>query len=162
MTELRSQPIFLTVEGRERLEQRLRGYLEQLQTLVSPPVDEAEDSADQSVQLEGSDDRSQLADMISALQHTLDRARPVDLGPDDGVVRLGSTVTLRDARGEERRVQLVDGAEVERGGADVALDSPVGLAIFGRTKSDQVSVRLPSGEQRFTLAAVEPYRPPIS
>jgi transcription elongation factor GreA len=159
MTGSQERPIVLTARGRARLEERLQGWKEQLETLQAPPVDEPEDVGDQSIQLEGDDDISRLADMIAALQLTLDRAEPLAAGPEDGVVRQGSTVMLRDDQGQEQRVQLVDGAEVESDLGDVSLDSPVGQAILGHAAGDQVSVHLPSGERRLTLVSVEPYRP---
>jgi transcription elongation GreA/GreB family factor len=161
MTNAGQRSVYLTAEGRRRLEQRLQGYSEQLQRLQSPPpVDEARDWGDQATQLDSADDLARLSDQIAVLQDTLSRARPLDAGPDDGVVRHGSRVTVRDEQGGARRFKLLDGVELEENPEEVSLDSPMGQALLDRTQGEAVTVHLPSGEQRFTITSVEPYRPP--
>jgi transcription elongation factor GreA len=159
MTTSQDSPLFLTERGRARLQQRIQDYAEQVRRLQAPPADEPLDAGDQSIQLEGDDNIARIEDMIATLQATLDRAAPLATGPDDGTVRQGSTVVLRNEQGEERRVELVDGAEVESDAGEVSMDSPVGRAILGHAKGEEVAVRIPSGEQKLTLVSVEPYRP---
>jgi transcription elongation factor GreA len=158
--EGRDEPIFLTAAGRRRLEQRLAGYGAEESGLT--PADEGQpeggDSGDASVQLEEADDRDLVRGLAERTREVLARARPVPEGPDDGVVRLGSTVRLRDAGGAESRLQLVDGAELEEGEPQVSADSPVGKALLGRRAGDEVAVDSPDGGYRVTLLAVEPYR----
>src|SRR5439155_26413236 len=116
------------------------------------------------VQLAEADDRDLVRGLVERTRDVLARARPVPEGPDDGVVRLGSTVRLRggdgDVDGGESRLQGVHGAEFDDESAQVAADSPVGEALLGRRAGDQVVVETPAVERRLTLLAVEPYREP--
>jgi transcription elongation factor GreA len=161
-TNEEQRPIYyLSAEGLRRLQQRLQGYRESLRLLQTPPsADEAHDFSDQADTIEEADDAARLADQIALLEQTLSQARPLAAGPDDGVIRQGSSVVLRDARGGQRRFTLLEGIELEADPEEIAIDSPLGRALLGHTAGDAVAVRLPAGEQRFTIVAVEPYRPP--
>jgi transcription elongation factor GreA len=97
--------------------------------------------------------------MIDRLRALLVRALPLAAGPDDGIVRQGCTVVVRDDAGGERRFQLLDGAEMEDDAAGAAVDSPIGRALIGRSAGDSVAVRAPSGERRLIILSVEQYHP---
>lgn len=163
MANAEDRLIYLTAEGRRRLEERIQEYQAQLRQLQIPPTgDEARDRGDEAGELESADDAARVADLVAELQGTLRDARPLAAGPDDGIVRQGATVVVRDEQGQQRRLRLVDGAEVEANSEDVSLDSPVGQAILGRAQGDEVTVKLPGGESRLTMVSVEPYRPLVS
>jgi transcription elongation GreA/GreB family factor len=152
---------YLTQKGKERLQQRLESYMQQLRTLQAIVPDDVENTeyADQAGHLETEDDIAQLQGMIDRLRSLLARALALTPGPDDGVVRQGCTVAVRDEAGGERRFQLLDGAEMEDDTAGAAVDSPIGRALLGRTRGDTVAVSTPSGERLLTLASVEQYNP---
>jgi transcription elongation GreA/GreB family factor len=159
MANAEDAPIYLTPEGQRRLEQRLQDYTEQFQRLRPPaPVDEAQDTIDQADELESADDVARLTDMIAMLQDTLGRARPLGEAPNDGIVRHGSTVIVRDAEGTEHQFKLLDGVEVEAGPEEISLDSPMGRALLNRARGQELTVALPHGEARFTIVSVRPYR----
>jgi transcription elongation factor GreA len=164
MAERRDTPIHLTAAGRRRLEQRLADDRAEVTNRSSPDEGQPEgsDTGDAAVQLAEADDRDLVRGLVERTRDVLARARPVLEGPDDGVVRLGSTVRLRegDGGGGESRLQVVHGAEFDDESAQVAADSPVGEALLGRRAGDQVVVETPAGERRLTLLAVEPYREP--
>jgi len=161
MTEAEGTRAHLTTEGRERLERRLESYGQQLRLLraILPDSDEDNEPADAAGRLQTEDDIAQLQGMIDRLRALLVRALPLTAGPDDGVIRQGCTVVVRDEAGADRRFRLLDGAEMEDDAADAAIDSPIGRALIGRSAGDVVAVRTPSGERKLTLISVEPYRP---
>lgn len=171
---MEAEVVYLTGAGRRRIEQRLA---EQEAELASrTPADEGQpeagDSADAATELAEADDRDLVRGLIERTRDLLSRARPVPQGADDGVVRLGSTVRVRDSEapdGEpgETVYLFVDGAEAgvppapgdERGPAEpVAADSPVGAALMGHEIGSQVTVSTPNGTRTLTVLAVEPYR----
>jgi transcription elongation factor GreA len=152
---------YLTERGKERLQLRLESYLQQLRTLQAIIPDDVENTeyADAAGRLETEDDISQLQGLIDRLRSLLARALPLAPGPDDGVVRQGCTVAVRDETGAERRFQLLDGAEMEDDTAGAATDSPIGRALLGRSAGDRVAVATPGGERLLTLVSVEQYKP---
>lgn len=159
MSEQSQEPCYLTNAGRRRLEQRLAGYLEQLRRLQSPAEDRGvEDRADAAGDLETADDQAQLQDLIDVLRTLLERVRPLPEEPDDGVIRQGSTVEVRDAQGTQQRLMLVDGAELEDGADTVSTDAPVGRGLLGHRMGETVAVPAPHGERVLTILSVKPYR----
>jgi transcription elongation factor GreA len=160
MADGRDEPIYLTAAGRRRLEQRVADYGGAVAGLSSPDQGQPEegDSGDAALQLAEADDRDLVRGLAARARDVLARAQPVPEGPDDGVVRLGSTVRLRDGAGAESRLQVVAGAELDEGSSQVAADSPAGGALLGRRAGEEVAVDSPGGGYRVTLLAVEPYR----
>ena len=158
MARADDEPIYLTTEGRQRLEQRLAAYeVEFRQRRHDAGGDEAEDTVDEATDLEAADNQIRLGDLIADVRSTLDRAQPLTAPPDDGVIRQGDTVRVRDAAQREEQYQLVDGAEVEQTAEQAAIDSPVGRALLGHQAGDRVAIRTPSGERVLTVLSVEPY-----
>jgi transcription elongation factor GreA len=160
MAEGRNEPIYLTAAGRRRLEQRVADYGGEVADLSSPDEGQPEegDAGDAALQLVEADDRDLVRGLAARARDVLARAQPVPEGPDDGVVRLGSTVRLRDGDGAEQRLQVVDGAELDESASRVSTDSPTGRALLGRRSGDEVTVDAPGGGYRVTLLGVEPYR----
>jgi transcription elongation GreA/GreB family factor len=70
-------------------------------------------------------------------------------------VRFGARVTVMDAEGDERTWLIcgVDEAEPENGA--VSWVSPVAKALLGREVGDEVTLRLPRGEQRLEIVEID-------
>jgi len=160
MAESNDATIYLTDTGRRRLQARIQAMEENLrqQREAGNPGDEAEDESEESVDLQAEDDRLRLQALIDEARDVLDRAVALPSSPDDGVIRHGSTVTIRGDDGAEQRLMLLDRVEVEPTGEEVSTDSPVGQALSGRKIGDRVTVIAPDGERPLTVLAVEPYR----
>ena len=153
-------PIYLTTEGRRRLEERVAAYETELrQRSADTGGAEAEDRVDAATDLEAADDRLRLEDLITDLRRTLARARPLPPPPDDGALHQGDTVRVRDEARREEQYRLVDGAEVDVRDGQAAVDSPVGRALLGHRPGDRVAVDTPNGERMLTVLSIQPYRP---
>jgi transcription elongation factor GreA len=155
------RPIYLTDVGRRQLENRLSEYVAQRARLTAwstEPTD-VQDSVDQSDRLEAADELARLDDQIAQVQDTLRRATPLPGGGADGVIRLGSTVRVRDDDRGESSFTLVDAAELEWNEEAAAIDSPIGRALIGHQQGDEVIVEAPEGSRRLWVLAVQPYRP---
>lgn len=84
-----------------------------------------------------------------------DTSRPVGPGEGDGVVRLLSTVRVREAADEEEYT-IVQSADALAVPGRVSLESPVGRALLGRRRGDRIEVRTPGGIRRLTIVTVTP------
>ena len=146
------RPIYLTEVGRRHLEDRLGEYGAQRARLTARSMDPTDvlDSVDQSDRLEAADELARLDDQIAQVQDTLRRALPLPAGATDGVIRLGSTVRVRDDDRAESSVTLLDAA---------AIDSPIGRALIGHQQGDKVIVQTPERSRRLWVLAVQSYRP---
>ena len=105
------------------------------------------------------DQLTPLQDRLAQNQAVLERAQPMPEGPDDGVVRHGSTVRVRDEAGEVDQFMIVESAELDATAADqVAADSPLGRALLGQRAGSHVAVDAPEGRRVMTILSVESYR----
>jgi transcription elongation factor GreA len=152
-------PVYLTAAGRRRLEERVARYSAQITAWRSGEGDDlaVDDRGDEAERLEEAYDVTAVQDRLAAAQAALDRAVPLPEGPDDGVVRLGSTVTVREGE-EQSTFMVVDPAELDEGGTQAATDSPVGRALLGRARGDRVAFEVPAGRRVLTVQSVAPYR----
>lgn len=160
MSQLPEGPVYLTPDGRQRLEEQAARYAADVAAWRSGGTDETttEERGDAAERLIEADDLVPAQDLLAATRSILSRALPMPEGPDDGIVRLGSTVTVRDEQGVESRYMIVDPAEVADREAQVSSDSPVGHALLGRARGSQVAIDVPAGRQVLTVQLVEPYR----
>jgi transcription elongation factor GreA len=75
---------------------------------------------------------------------------------NDGVVAPGKVVTIRHEGGEPETYLI--GSREERGGDHDVLtpDSPIGQALIGRSAGETVSAKVPAGELKVEIVAVQP------
>jgi transcription elongation factor GreA len=69
-----------------------------------------------------------------------------------------STVRVRDEEGEEEYT-MVRSAEADAALGRISAESPVGGALLGRRRGDEVEVQTPGGVRRFTVVDVIPPGP---
>src|SRR5215211_1813595 len=102
MSQLREEPVYLTPAGRQRLEDRAARYARQVAAWRSggTAAPGGEDRGDAAERLMEADALVPEQDLLAKTRAVLDRALPMPEGLDDGIVRLGSTVTVRDEGGE--------------------------------------------------------------
>jgi transcription elongation GreA/GreB family factor len=75
---------------------------------------------------------------------------------DTEAIEIGDTVSVRDSQGETERYVLVDGNARTRARNDwVSVSSPLGAAILGRGKGDEVHVESPSGTMSYVIVDFE-------
>jgi len=81
-------------------------------------------------------------------------------GAQRGVASIGSVVEVEDlASGDVREYRLTGGYEEMRAN-DISANSPIGQALLGRQRGDEVTVELP-GDRSVVLGiiAIRPQRP---
>ena len=110
-----------------------------------------DDPFDEALHAQLSNERNQIADALV-------RAALIDNEPfDTHAIELGDTVTVRDLQdGSEQRYVLVDGTVGSRLQEDwVSATSPLGAALVGRSKNDEIVVDSPGGRTRYLVLAFE-------
>lgn len=71
------------------------------------------------------------------------------------IVSIGSTVTLKYKDGKEVTYYLVGSNEVDPLNKKISDLSPIGIAVIGKTKGDNVTIAAPSGEKEATITHFE-------
>ncbi len=70
-------------------------------------------------------------------------------------VAFGSTVTILDEDGNERRLKIVGEGESDFGGEQISWKAPMAKALFGKRIGDVVTVKRPKGELEVEIMALE-------
>src|SRR5215212_2416767 len=93
---------------------------------------------------------------IADLEDKLARAMIIDPTTLSGDrVVFGATVTLRDEDEKKVRYQLVGQEEADARIGRISYNSPLGRALIGRQKGEEVEVTTPSGERYYKVAKLE-------
>jgi len=149
---------YITPEG----EQALRAELHYLWKVERPQVVDAVREA------AGNGDRSENGDYIYGkrrlreidsrvrfLTRRLGVLEIVNRVPDEtGKIFFGAWVTLEDSAGVEQRWRIVGPDEFDIARGNLSMDSPLARALLGKRLDDEVRVRSPSGEQRYSITAI--------
>lgn len=152
------KPVFLTPEGRARLEEELNHLRTVKRRKVAERIHQAKESGDITDNAEYDDAKNEQAIVehrILTIERLLQNAVLIDNnshGTDS--VRLGSKVTVSDSEGEESTYIIVGSAEASPGDGKISNESPVGQALLGRKVGDHVVVRVPAGMLSLTVVAI--------
>ena len=93
---------------------------------------------------------------IADIDDKLSRAMIIDPTTLSGnKVVFGATVTLIDEEKKKVRYQLVGQEEADAKVGRISYNSPLGRALIGRQKGDEVEVSTPSGDRYYEVAKVE-------
>jgi transcription elongation factor GreA len=153
-----AKEIFLTPEGRKKLEQELH----ELETVKRPEIGEririAREFGDISENSEYDDAKTEQAWMesrIIEITQILSTATVVEAPKRSNKVSVGSVVTVRMGDESERTFTLVGAAEADIATGLISNESPVGAALLGSKKNDVVKVETPKGTQlEFTILKI--------
>ena len=100
--------------------------------------------------------QGQVEAMLGDLEDRLSRALVIDPTTLSGdKVVFGATVTLIDEDKKKIRYQLVGQTEADARVGRISYNSPLGRALIGRQKGDEVEVTTPAGERYYEVAKIE-------
>ena len=144
-------------------EQRLRDELEQLWRHERPRVTQAVAAAsaqgDRSENAEYTYGKRRLREIDARVRHLRKRLEGmvvVGAPPSDrGRVFFGARVTLETAAGEELRYRIMGPDEFDQEPGGISMDAPLARALLGKPLDAEVTVALASGEQCYTIVAID-------
>src|SRR5689334_5160981 len=152
--------VILTPEGLEKLKQEIEYLSTTKRREVAERIKEAREFGDISENSEYDDaknEQAMLESRIASLEDKLRSASAIDakeLSAD--VVRVGSQVQVKDDKGTELTYTIVGSTEADPSANRPSSESPVGKALVGRKKGDNVTVVLPARKQReLTVTKIE-------
>jgi transcription elongation factor GreA len=155
---MHDKPVFLTPEGRVKLE----GELKQLREVRRPEVAERirlskefSDTDDNAEFEEAKNEQAFVEGRILTLEKMLANAVPINADHQlHDAVRLGSNVTVITDEGDKEEYTIVGSAEVDPVHGRISNESPVGRALLGRRIGDDVEVKIPAGVLRLKISAI--------
>lgn len=148
----------LTPEGREKLEQELH-YLEtEKRAEVGERIKVAREFGDISENSEYDDAKNEqgmVEARIAEINQILSEATIVDTPKKSNKVTVGAVVTV-NMGGKERVFTIVGGAEADVAAGKISNESPVGAALLGHKKDDEVTAIGPTGREiKMTILKIE-------
>ena len=150
--------VILTPEGLSNL----KAELEQLSTVrrreVAARIKEAREFGDISENAEYDDAKNEQAMLearIAQLEEKLRSATVIDnseLGTD--MVRVGSVVHVKEG-GKSTKYTIVGSAEASPAEMKLSNESPVGKALLGHKRGEEVTFTTPKGERRLKITKID-------
>ena len=149
----------LTPEGLEELKAKIDHLSTVRRREVANRIKEAREFGDISENSEYDDAKNEQAMLearIASLEDKLRSASVIDASElDNDVVRVGSQVHVKDEDGKSHIYTLVGSTEADPANKRLSNESPVGKALIGRKKGDEVSVTAPRREIKLKITKID-------
>lgn len=148
----------LTQQGVNELKQELQNK-KQRSVEVAEAIKVAREQGDLSENAEyhaAKDEQMALQRRIQEIEHVLQNVEIIEAnnGSKDKVT-LGSTVTLEGSEGKDLTYTIVGSLEADPLESKISDESPIGNALLGVKKGEEVTISLPAGEQTFKVATIK-------
>jgi transcription elongation factor GreA len=152
------EAIFLTLEGRHKLEEELEYLCTVRRAEVAERIRSAKEAGDimeNAAYDYAKEEQAFVEGRIQALERTLRKAMIIEGGSTDEV-GLGALVTVmeRDLDTPET-YQIVGSVEADPKKGRISNESPIGKALLGHGVGDEVTVSTPGGILHFQIVSIE-------
>jgi len=149
----------MLAEGYEKLQNDVRHLKTVERPAIIDAIEEARGHGDLSENAEyhaAKERQGQIEAMIADIEDRLSRAMVIDPKSLSGdKVVFGATVTLIDEDKKKVRYQLVGQTEADAKVGRISYNSPLGRALIGRLKGEEVEVSTPSGDRYYQIKKIE-------
>ena len=154
-----AEKVPMLAEGHRKLTEQVR----HLKTVERPEnvqaIEDARAHGDLSENAEyhaAKERQGQIEATIADIEDQLSRAMVIDPTTLSGdKVVFGATVTLIDEDEKKVKYQLVGQVEADAKDGRISYNSPLGRALIGRQKGEEVEVSTPSGDRYYEIAKIE-------
>ena len=150
--------VFLTPEGRKKLEEELSFLINTRRPEIAKRIKEAKDEGDVSENAGYDEAKTQqgfLEGRIQELEHILKIAKMIDEPVRRDRVQLGSTVIVcEDGEGAEETFRIVGSQEANPTQGLISNESPLGKALLNKISGDEVTVQTPGGVLQFKIMGI--------
>jgi len=104
---------------------------------------------------EAKTEQGKLYSKIAEIRNLIENAEIIEAVADNGVVALGSFVTVIDEDGMEEVYQIVGSQETNPTLNRVSDDSPFGKGLLGHAIGDSVEIHAPAGTLTFKIKDIQ-------
>ncbi len=151
--------VILTPEGLSNLKAELDQLATNRRREVAGRIKEAREFGDISENAEYDDAKNEQAMLearIAQLEEKLRSATVIDASNlTNDVVRVGSVVHVKDDGGKSTKYTIVGSAEASPAEMKLSNESPVGKALIGHKRGDEVVFSTPRGERRLKITKID-------
>ncbi len=152
-----SDVVYLTADGRRRLEEELERLTTVERSKLADRLNVAikdGDLSENAAYTAAKEDQGHLEGRIAHIQTSLRRAVLIDEGAHTGTVALGAKVTVEDEDGE-MAYQIVGPLEAAPAQGRISNESPVGRALLGHKAGDDITIETPGGSTSMRIVRVD-------
>jgi transcription elongation factor GreA len=145
----------LTQEGVNELKTEHAGLVAQ-RPQVADRIKHARELGDLSENAEyqtAREEQDRLEARISELEHVLQNVQIIKKPRNDGLVRLGSTVKLKDG-GRALTYHVVGTIEADPAAGKISDESPIGKALLGKKVGDKAEIKTPAGGDTYKIIEI--------
>ena len=154
-----AEKVPMLAEGHRKLTEQVR----HLKTVERPEIVQAIEDArahgdlSENAEYHAAKERQgQIEATIADIEDQLSRAMVIDPTTLSGdKVVFGATVTQIDEDEKNVKYQLVGQVEADAKDGRISYNSPLGRALIGRQKGEEVEVSTPSGDRYYEIAKIE-------
>jgi len=141
---------FLTKEGYEKLQQELEFLRKDRRKEVAARLREASDGEDliENAEYEAAKNEQAFVEgRIKELEVLLATAKIISERVTDGLIQVGSKVTIQEEGSDKKESLIIVGAvEAKPSEGKISNESPLGRALLDHNKNDVVTVEAPDGK----------------
>lgn len=150
--------VYITAEGLEKLKEELNYLRTVRRTEVAELIQRAKELGDitDSAQYDAAkEEQSFLEGRIQQIENQFSHTSLIEeQASSDGVVHVGSKVTLTGKDGVKETWEIVGRTEADAANGRISNQSPVGRAVLGKRKGDKISVQTPAGTLTFSVTSI--------
>ena len=151
--------VILTPEGLNNLKDELELLSTAKRREVAERIKEARefgDIAENSEYDDAKNEQAMLEARIASLEDKLRSATVIDASDlRTDVVGVGSVVHVKDESGKSTKYTIVGSAEASPGELKLSNESPIGKALLGHKRGEEVSISTPKGQRKLKITKID-------
>jgi transcription elongation factor GreA len=156
-TNIAKKEFYLTKDGIEKLGAELDDLVKNQRPKVASELKEAKEQGDLSENASweaAKDHQAFIEGRIAELEQILRNAVVIAAPKKKDKVNIGSIVHLEIEDGKQIYT-IVGSTEANPSEGRISNESPIGQALLGKTKGDEVTINVPSGEMVYKISHIE-------
>ena len=149
---------FITPEGKRKIEEELEYLLtikrKEVALQLHEALDEGDDIDDNVAYEVAKTELGFVEGRIIELEEKIAQSRLIGPYLPDGSVQFGSTIILKDTKGDENTYRIVGPTETNPREGLISYESPLGQALIGRKAGEEIKVHAPIGMLQYHILSV--------
>jgi transcription elongation factor GreA len=152
------QVVYVTAEGLKKLEEELELLRTVKRAEVAQRLHEAMEDGEliENAEYEAAKNEQAFVEgRILEIEHMLAVAKVIEAGGPRDLVRVGSTVTVQEDKGDPETYTIVGAAEANPKEGLISNLSPLGQALLDHRVGDEIEVKAPAGVLKFRVVKLK-------
>jgi transcription elongation factor GreA len=152
------KPIYLTIEGKKKLEEELEYLVNVRRKEVAAAIQSAKEEGDiseNSAYDEAKLSQAFLEGRIQTIEAQLREAVLIEQNGNSDRVDIGCKVTVAEEGFDEETYHIVGSTEADPLNGKISNESPIGKALLGAKIGDTVKAETPNGQLVFKVIKIE-------